>query len=343
MAKRQKKPEEEGNGEAWLLPYSDLMTLLLAVFVVLFAVSSVDQGKADSMAQSWLGMMHGSNGIFLSGGSSEFQVNKGFIDQGAGNSGSDAASASSVTSSSGGGTYTVTSEGGTVYEVSSSGVRVISEGKGSSSGSGKSGSSGSSEGMQGGNAPTPGPTDNGNQSAESEGNSEVDVQQFLGDDEFYQMARLHVELQHLFENSKLKGKATSVIDKRGLVVSLNSAILFDSGSAEIKPENARTLAHLGKILKRVNKGIRIEGHTDNVPIHSAVYPSNWELSAARASSIVKLFIDNDKISPDKLVAVGYGEYRPVADNSTAEGRSKNRRVDIIVLSEKYDNLEVGMQ
>ncbi len=93
------------------------------------------------------------------------------------------------------------------------------------------------------------------------------------------------------------------------------------------------------LIKTLDNYIRIGGHTDNVPMHSDIYPSNWELSTARAASVVRLFVKDSHIQPDKLVAVGYGEYRPVADNATAKGREKNRRIDIIVLSEKYNNLE----
>ena len=85
--------------------------------------------------------------------------------------------------------------------------------------------------------------------------------------------------------------------------------------------------------------IRIEGHTDNVPMNSEEYRSNWDLSAARAANVVRLFTTKSNLAPEKLIAVGYGEYRPVEDNSTEEGRAKNRRIDIIVLSEKFDDLE----
>ncbi|MDR1560313.1 MAG: OmpA family protein, partial [Clostridiales bacterium] len=83
----------------------------------------------------------------------------------------------------------------------------------------------------------------------------------------------------------------------------------------------------------------VEGHTDNIPISTAQFASNWELSAARATTVVRLLVDMAGIPPEKMSAVGYGEYKPVADNSTAEGRGKNRRVDIILLSSAYNNLE----
>lgn len=130
-----------------------------------------------------------------------------------------------------------------------------------------------------------------------------------------------------------------MIDMRGLVIRLNNAIFFDSGSAEIKKQSEDTLVEVAGLLNTIDNYIRIEGHTDNVPIRRSTYPSNWELSTARAVSVVKLFINKCNFSPDKLIAVGYGEFKPVADNSTAEGRAQNRRIDIIVLSAKYNNLE----
>ena len=122
-------------------------------------------------------------------------------------------------------------------------------------------------------------------------------------------------------------------------VILNNAIFFDSGSAAIKSEHEESLIVVANMINSLDNYIRIEGHTDNIPITSEVYPSNWELSSARAASVVQLFINKCSFLPNKLVAVGYGEYKPVEDNSTAEGREKNRRIDIIVLSEKYNNLE----
>jgi chemotaxis protein MotB len=89
----------------------------------------------------------------------------------------------------------------------------------------------------------------------------------------------------------------------------------------------------------MNNYIRVEGHTDNVPMNSTVYRSNWDLSAARAANVVRLLTSQTSIPPEMMIAVGYGEYRPIADNSTEEGRAKNRRIDIIVLSERYNDLE----
>lgn len=125
--------------------------------------------------------------------------------------------------------------------------------------------------------------------------------------------------------SELKGKLTvNVVDK----------ILFDSGKAALKPAGIRVLQQIGDILKTaVDKDIQVEGHTDNVPIRGTLtqkYPTNWELSTARATTVLHFLQDKANISGERLSAVGYGEYQPIASNSTAEGRAQNRRIQIVL-------------
>jgi chemotaxis protein MotB len=117
----------------------------------------------------------------------------------------------------------------------------------------------------------------------------------------------------------------------GLVISLREAGFFDSGSAVPEPETLPTLREIAAKLGATPYDLRIEGHTDNVPIHSAEFDSNWELSSARATRIARLFLDMNAIPPDRLSAAGYAEYHPVANNATPEGRAENRRVDLVVL------------
>ncbi len=129
--------------------------------------------------------------------------------------------------------------------------------------------------------------------------------------------------------SELKGKLTvNVVDK----------ILFDSGQAALKPAGIRVLQQIGDILKSAaDKDIQVEGHTDNVPIRGTltqVYPSNWELSTARANTVLHFLQDKTDIPGERLSAVGYGEYRPIASNSTPEGRALNRRIQIVLTSTK---------
>ncbi|MCC6544079.1 MAG: OmpA family protein [Nitrospirae bacterium] len=138
-----------------------------------------------------------------------------------------------------------------------------------------------------------------------------------------------------FEQSR---KLVIFQNSKGIVIRITDTALFDSGNSEIKNEAVETIDNLAGVLTSIRKDIQIEGHTDNIPINSPKYPSNWELSSARATSIVRRFV-NMGLEPSRLTAIGYGEYRPIADNDTAEGRSKNRRVDILVLNDKQTTAE----
>ncbi|HZU33777.1 MAG TPA: flagellar motor protein MotB [Candidatus Angelobacter sp.] len=117
----------------------------------------------------------------------------------------------------------------------------------------------------------------------------------------------------------------------GLVISLHEIGFYDQGSDVLKEASAGTLERVTTVLKPVKLHIRIEGHTDNVPIHNARFASNWELSAARATGMVRTFVERYSMDPELLSAAGYAEYHPLQPNTTAEGRSQNRRVDIVVL------------
>lgn len=119
--------------------------------------------------------------------------------------------------------------------------------------------------------------------------------------------------------------------ERGLVVSLASSAFFDAGGAYLKPDAVRLMNKVAANLKRSNRNILVEGHTDDTPIHTRQYPSNWELSTARATSVVRYFIELHRIPPNRLSASGYGEYKPLVANSSPDNRAKNRRVDIVIL------------
>ncbi len=117
----------------------------------------------------------------------------------------------------------------------------------------------------------------------------------------------------------------------GLVVSLREVGFFESGSSRMKSASVVAFDRIAEMLRQRDYRLRIEGHTDNAPIHTAQFPSNWELSTARATEIVRLLIVRDGFAPDRLSAAGYAEYHPVAANSNVEGRGMNRRVDIVIL------------
>ena len=142
---------------------------------------------------------------------------------------------------------------------------------------------------------------------------------------------LRRELQQRLSNQVAQHTVSIQMGRDGLVISLREAGFFDSGSAMPKPETLGTLHEIAASLGRTPYDLRVEGHTDNIPIHTVSFDSNWELSSARATRIARLFLDFQAIPPDRLSAAGYAEYHPVAGNSTAEGRATNRRVDLVVL------------
>lgn len=122
------------------------------------------------------------------------------------------------------------------------------------------------------------------------------------------------------------------VGPEGLVVSLREVGFFDSGSASLKPGSEPTIQHIAQILRERGVALRVEGHTDNVPIHTAQFTSNWELSTARATEMIKVLISRYKFPPQLLSAAGYGEFHPVASNDGADGRRQNRRVDLVIFA-----------
>ncbi len=129
------------------------------------------------------------------------------------------------------------------------------------------------------------------------------------------------------------------LDKRGLVLRFSERVFFDSGEASLRPEVVPVLKAVGKPLEKIPNQIRIEGHTDSVPINTPQFPSNWELSTARATTIIRYFLTHYQFDPNRLSAAGYGEYRPIASNKSSDGRQQNRRVDVVILSGKEMEVE----
>lgn len=143
-------------------------------------------------------------------------------------------------------------------------------------------------------------------------------------------------VEQYLEKNNLKSDVLVELDSRGLLLRFKENTLFDSGKAELRNDSLKTLDFLGQILlteEFVERYVRVEGHTDNVPINTVKFPSNWELSTSRATSVVRFFIEKIKMKPERFSASGYGEYFPVANNETADGRQQNRRVDIVILRE----------
>jgi chemotaxis protein MotB len=145
------------------------------------------------------------------------------------------------------------------------------------------------------------------------------------------LGKIQHGMEQLLSNQVAQHTVSIHMGRDGLVISLREAGFFDSGSATPKPASIATLRQIASALGSTPYSLRIEGHTDNVPIHTAEFDSNWELSAARATHIAHLFLDLKTIPSERISAAGYAEFHPVADNGTPEGRAQNRRVDLIVL------------
>lgn len=126
----------------------------------------------------------------------------------------------------------------------------------------------------------------------------------------------------------------AVYTKKGVYITLDNSILFKNGVADINAECLPLLDKITTMIGKISNPVRVEGHTDNLPVHSRKFPSNWELSIARAVNVVKYFVEARKILPERLSAVGYGESKPIYPNDTSDNRVKNRRVEIILTMEE---------
>jgi len=251
---RRRKHEEHLNHEAWAIPYADLMTLLLAFFVVMYAVSVVNEGKFRVMSESLLQAFNGSSHVIAPPPASPGERNP---------------SASVPVQRSG--------------SLSSPIALPIPLHAGAGSG-----------------------------------------QKNLDDIE----NQVRRALQPLIDR-----KLVVVRHKPDwLEIEIRTDILFPSGVAQLSTSANTVLQNLATILARFPNPLRVEGFTDNVPISTAQYPSNWELSAARAASVARLFALTG-VAPDRLGIIGWGEVRPLADNDTAEGRNQNRRVLVVVMND----------
>jgi chemotaxis protein MotB len=241
MSKRRRRSlheeHEEHIDESWLVPYADILTLLLALFIILYASSSIDKEKYQAIMETF---------------QSEFTGTSNPDKQ----------------------------EGLTTAPLPPDEQKVIP------------------------------PKDEDKPDA--------------GLDELKQ------KLEKYINTNKLNAVVTLSDTLRGVEVSLNDVALFDSGSAQLKADSYKTLNGIVGLVRTVPNSINIEGHTDNEPISTSTFKSNWELSAARAASVLHFF-NNRNIDPKRLQFTGYGEYHPLFPNDTAEHKQANRRVTIVIL------------
>lgn len=276
-----KKHEEHVNTEAWAIPYGDLVTLLLALFVVLYSTSSVNQGKYRVLAESLVAAFRGDPSS-----SSPLHINK--TAQGkAGDTNMSGMRPSALMKLP---PKPKTSDEKTTAEDKHAGAATeASDGKAPQSGA----------------APDP----------------KTAPMQYMAN-------AISSALKDLIAKDAVRVRQ----GEHSLEVELRTDVLFPSGVAQLEPGARTVIQQIGEIIKPFPNTVRVEGHTDSRPITTAIFPSNWELSAARAANVVQLFTQTG-IDRDRMMVVGFGDNRPVGDNATVEGRNANRRVVIVVSDE----------
>lgn len=246
------------NHERWLITYSDLITLLLVFFVIMFAMSDINKVRFATLAQSLYAALHPDHQIPLNGLGSSSLVLSGDQDTG-------------VQSPS------------PVY------TPAVSK---------------------------------PNQASDQKNHSDQQDRSKLQN--LYQLASQYIATHHL------QDKVSIANQPRGIQITMRDVALFDTGQATLRPEAKQLIKGFMPFFKTLPNPIVVEGYTDNQPIHTAIYPSNWELSAARAMSVVH-FLSASGIQPSRLSGIGYGQYHNIAPNNTPAHRQENRRVNIVIL------------
>jgi len=250
MGRRRRGEEEHENHERWLVSYADFITLLFAFFVVMYALSSVNEGKyrvlSDSISSAFRNVPGSATGALV-------QINP--------------------------------------------------------------------------NAPLP--------LGIPVKKPQIDHQRQQNRETLRNKAK---EITAALAPLVQQGQVRVTEGAQGITVEINASVLFDSGEARLQAPAVRALAAVGRIIATTDFPITVEGHTDNAPINTPLFPSNWELSGARAASVVRLFIETG-VDPRSLTATGYAEQRPIADNANAEGRQRNRRVAINMEAKTPDQVK----
>ncbi|KXG11362.1 flagellar motor protein MotB [Anoxybacillus rupiensis] len=242
MSKKKKSQHDDHINESWLIPYADLLTLLLALFIVLFASSQIDQKKFQEIARSFSSALSGGAGVL--------------------------------------------------------------------------------------DFPSPVEQDNPQTSLPDKEKLTKNQQ---AKNEQKELQQIQAKINQYIEQQHLQGELKTTLTEEGLLVTILNDVLFDSGSAEVRPQDRQIASEISRLLvMNPPRNIIVSGHTDNVPIRNANFSSNWELSVMRAVNFMKLLLENKQLDPRLFSAKGYGEFKPVASNGTPEGRMKNRRVEILI-------------
>jgi chemotaxis protein MotB len=165
------------------------------------------------------------------------------------------------------------------------------------------------------------------------------VRDALPQGEVIALGKIRENVEAIVKARAMTNKVRTRVDTRGLVISLGDGSCFDSGSDQLRSDGRQLMDALAQQLVAVDNDIKIEGHTDDVPIRNLRFANNWELSTARATTVISYLIQHFGFKDEKLSASGYAETRPIADNKTAEGRARNRRIDIVILNSIFSRGE----
>ena len=262
MGRRRRTPEDSEATGSWLTTYSDLVTLLLCFFVLLFSMAIVDKQKFEQVALSVRSAFSGGTSIMKS---------------------SDADSMVSITP----------------YE---DGQKILDE------------------------LADPDMDGKGNINEEPLDDTTGDASERW---ETIKVAKINI--QELIDQMGLNENIKVIEEESRIILRLDSLILFDSGSADMKASAEPIMEKMGQVLITLDTEILVQGHADDRPIHTTLYPSNWELSTKRATNVVRFFVDDCGLKEEHLTAAGNAEFKPIAPNDTEYNRQKNRRIDIVIL------------
>ncbi|MCM1156939.1 MAG: flagellar motor protein MotB [Bacteroidales bacterium] len=309
MAKRKEKPAEEGS-PAWMATFSDLMNLLLCFFVLLFASSTVDDGKIQRIAASFTNM---SFSIMQEGAVS---LVEGDI-------------------VSGGVTQLPGIESILEY------IGVASETEGNNE---NLSATGADEGVEDA-SDQPDSVEENESMVSKDSQTELDrkeLKEQYEEEGLQQSEEMYDEISEITESYNIDDRVILDYNSQYVSMDLNGAILFDAGQANIRDDARMFMQKVAGILERYNDCvIEIEGHTDNVPIHNSTYESNRDLSTMRAIRVYEYVMEQANLTDGNMKVAGYGESRPVASNSSEEGRARNRRVSIKIYNQLNSITQTG--
>lgn len=272
MNRRRRRETKSGGASGWYVTYSDMVTLILVFFILLFSMSQIDQVKFESMTRS-------------------FQ-DRAILDF----------------------------------------LNTIVPSEDISGSQGLPGDDGIDQ--IGG--------DEDREDDEEKDEEDVDIDKIKGqlkelEKKADALARLMANVEDFLEDENLGHLITANRTEEGVHLVLRDSILFDDAEAVILDSGKPFLNEVGRLLEDIPNHVRVEGHTDSRPINTYRYPSNWELSGARASSVIRYFIENFEIDSSRFSLAGYGEIRPAAPNDTPENMAKNRRVEIVILDTEQES------